>query len=107
MIPTRRSMRRTAFIALMLLLPAGPASAQDYAAPKPRRQFVTISIDWLNTEPLHFASHPLEDLVGREVASAQGEEYDYRTRDEAIAHRRPGVSKAEPGDERRRSTRSA
>jgi len=84
MIPTRRSMRRTAFIALMLLLPAGPASAQDYSAPKPRRQFLTISIDWLNTEPLHFASHPLEDLVGREVASAQGEEYDYHTRDEAI-----------------------
>lgn len=45
---------------------------------------MTISLDWLNTEPLHFASHPLEDLVGREVAAAQREAYDYRTRDEQI-----------------------
>src|SRR5690606_33997920 len=41
-------------------------------------------IDWLNTEPLHFASRPLEDLVGREVSAAQFEAYDYRTRDEQI-----------------------
>ena len=26
---------------------------------KPRRQFVTITLDWLNTQPLHFAEHPL------------------------------------------------
>ena len=61
-----------------------PAAAQDYAPKKPRRQFVTVSVDWLNTEPLHFASHPLEDLVGREVAEAQGEAHDYETRDEQI-----------------------
>jgi hypothetical protein len=60
------------------------AAAQNYATQKPRRQFVTVTIDWLNTEALHFASHPLEDLVGREVASAQGEAYEYRTRDEQI-----------------------
>ena len=70
-------------LALFAVLCA-PAAAQDYAAPKPRRQFVTISVDWLNTEPLHFASQPLEALVGREVASAQFETYDYRTRDEQI-----------------------
>ena len=73
--------------ALTLLAIAGfaaSASAQDYTVQKPRRQFVTVSLDWLNTEPLHFASHPLEDLVGREVAAAQGETYDYRTRDEQI-----------------------
>lgn len=63
---------------------AAPAAAQDYSAPEPRRQFVTISVDWLNTEPLHFASQPLEALVGREVASAQFEAYEYRTRDEQI-----------------------
>jgi hypothetical protein len=38
----------------------------------------------MNTEPLHFASHPLEDLVGREVAAAQMREHDYHTRDEEI-----------------------
>ena len=66
---------------------ASPAAAQDaqtYTVQKPRRQFVTFSLDWLNTQRLHFASHPLEDLVGREVATAQLEDYDYRTRDEQI-----------------------
>ena len=38
----------------------------------------------METKPLHFASHPLEDLVGREVASAQLQDYEYRTRDEKI-----------------------
>jgi hypothetical protein len=70
--------------ALMLLPLAVPAAAQTYSTEKPRRQFVTISVDWLNTEPLHFASHPLEDLVGREVASSQREAHDYHTRDEQI-----------------------
>ena len=70
--------------AIALLLLTGTAAAQTYNVQQPRRQFVTVSIDWLNTEPLHFASHPLEDLVGREVAGAQREVYDYRTRDEQI-----------------------
>ena len=77
-------LRGTSMAVLAALLLAAPAAAQDYRAPQPRRQFVTISIDWLQTEPLHFASHPLEDLVGREVSAAQRETYDYRTRDEAI-----------------------
>jgi len=51
---------------------------------KPRRQFVTVSIDWMSNQPLHFASHPLEDLVGRAVASAQNQEYEYETRDGKI-----------------------
>ena len=77
-------MRTLAASAVAWLLVAGPAAAQTYEQPRPRRQFITVSLDWLNTEPLHFASHPLEDLVGREVASAQRELYDYRTRDEQI-----------------------
>lgn len=68
----------------LVLLAASASSAQTYDTPRPRRQFITVSVDWLNTEPLHFASHPLEDLVGREVASAQREVYEYRTRDEQI-----------------------
>ena len=70
--------------ALMLVAFALPSTAQDYGVQKPRRQFITVSLDWLNTETLHFASHPLEDLVGREVAAAQREDYEYRTRDEQI-----------------------
>jgi len=77
-----RSLATVAVLALVAF--TTPAAAQDYAPAKPRRQFVTVSLDWLNTEPLHFKSHPLEDLVGREVAAAQNEDYDYRTRDEQM-----------------------
>ena len=80
----RKSTRTLAASAVAWLLAGGMAAAQTYEPPKPRRQFITVSLDWLNTEPLHFASHPLEDLVGREVAAAQRELYDYRTRDEQI-----------------------
>lgn len=75
---------RGAALAFTLLAFAVPAAAQTYSTEKPRRQFVTISVDWMNTEPLHFASHPLEDLVGREIAASQGQEHDYHTRDEQI-----------------------
>jgi hypothetical protein len=71
-----------ATIALAVALPA--AAQSPYEPSKPRRQFVTISLDWMHTEPLHFAEHPLEDLVGREVAAAQGETFEYRTRDDEI-----------------------
>lgn len=75
---------RTLASALTLLavaLAAAPAAAQQKAASKARRHFISISADWLYTQPLHFAEHPLEDLVGGEVASAQREEHDYATRD--------------------------
>jgi hypothetical protein len=67
-------------LALLLCIPTA-AAAQTYAPPQPRRQFISISYDWLYTQPLHFAEHPLEDLLGTEVASAQRQEYDYETRD--------------------------
>jgi hypothetical protein len=84
MTQTLASCFRPAIAALALACFSTPVAAQDYSAPRPRRQFVTVSLDWMNTEPLHFASHPLEDLIGREVAAAQLEEYEYRTRDEQI-----------------------
>jgi hypothetical protein len=69
---------------LILAVCATGASAQTYTPKKPRRQFITISTEWLNTQPLHFQEHPLQDLVGREVATAQFQNYDYHTRDEQI-----------------------
>ena len=65
------------------MLAAVPASAQTYEARSPRRHFVTVSYDWHYTQPLHFAGHPLEDLLDREVASTQSGGYEYRTRDDA------------------------
>jgi hypothetical protein len=68
-----------------ILASADTAAAQTYAAPdKPRRHFISVSYDWIYTQPLSFAEHPLSDLVGREVASVPREAYDYRTRDGEI-----------------------
>ena len=75
---------RTCFLFLFVVSLATSASAQTMFAKKPRRHFVTMSYDSLYTQPLHFANHPLSDLVGRDVATAQQEVYDYRTRDGAI-----------------------
>jgi hypothetical protein len=68
------------FTCAAILVPS-IAGAQTYTTRKPRRQFVTVSLDWLYTQPLHFAEHPLQDLLGTDVAAAQFEQYDYRTRD--------------------------
>ena len=69
---------------ILTLAIAAPAAAQTYSVSKPRRQFVTVSFDWMNTEPLHFDDHPLEDLVGRPVAAAQNQAFEYETRDGEI-----------------------
>lgn len=69
---------------ITLFFSAATADAQTYSTRKPRRQFMTVSTGWLHTQPLHFLEHPLQDLVGRDVAQAQFEDYEYRTRDEAI-----------------------
>ena len=73
----------TAATVAALWFPAS-ADAQTYTPRKPRRQFVSVSADWLHTQPLHFVEYPLQDLVGRPVAEAQFKSYDYQTRDEAI-----------------------
>jgi hypothetical protein len=76
--------RRTAPIALatlVVLACTAPAAAQTVRHTQPRRHFITVSADWLYTHPLHFEKHPLEALVGSEVAIAQREAYDYHTRD--------------------------
>lgn len=75
--------RRICFLAAVLLASASPAVAQGYTAPSARRSFVTVSYDWHYTQPLHFADHPLGDLLGTDVASAQNGAFEYRTRDDA------------------------
>jgi hypothetical protein len=75
---------RSSLVLLLLVAFKSSAVAQTYGTNAPRRQFITVSVDWMQTEPLHFASHPLEDLLGREVASAQDGPYEYHTRDEQI-----------------------
>jgi hypothetical protein len=79
-----RMSSRTVFALLIVTLSATSAFAQVYQPKKPRRQFITVATEWLNTQPLHFGEHPLQDLVGREVATAQFQDYDYHTRDGQI-----------------------
>lgn len=77
----------TVALATALITLAGfltPAAAQVYTPDKPRRHFITLSHDWIYTQPLHFAEHPLEDLVGLDIAAAQRQEHDYETRDGSI-----------------------
>jgi hypothetical protein len=78
--PTGMLLRSSPVFAAVFLF-AATAAAQTYVAERPGRQFITVSYDWLNTQPLHFAEHPLEDLVGTEVSSAQRQSHDYVTRD--------------------------
>jgi hypothetical protein len=75
---------RILFLAIVAACLATDAVAQASAPGKPRRHFVTVSYDSLNTQPLHFAEHPLSDLTGMDVASVRGEGYDYRTRDGSV-----------------------
>jgi hypothetical protein len=69
----------TAVIVAAMLWP-GAVEAQPYPGGQARRQWISVSYDWLYTLPLHFGEHPLADLVGAEVGQADAP-YDYRTRD--------------------------
>jgi hypothetical protein len=57
--------------------------AQANTAQSARRQWFTFSYDWFYAYPLHFDSHPVEDLVGAEVDEVHGEVFDYQTTDGA------------------------
>jgi hypothetical protein len=86
---------RVALLVWIVVLTTTIAEAQDYAPAKPRRQFVSISLDWLYTQPLHLGEYPLADLVGTEVSRAQFKDYEYETRDGAthidvLEFKRPG-----------------
>ena len=83
LVRTRKLIIGCGAIAAVTLIAASTAEAQ-YSVPRARKHFVSVAYHWVNTQPLHFDDHPLEDLVGRDVASAQFEAYDYRTRDEQI-----------------------
>jgi hypothetical protein len=70
-------------IAIGVCLLPGAVNAQSNAAQSARRQWVTISYDWIYNWPLDFASHPVEDLVGADVVGIEDGFYDYQTADGA------------------------
>jgi hypothetical protein len=81
--PSKVRTRSIAALAGLLVIVSCSMAAAQPLPKKPRRQFVSVSVDTFSTQPLHFATWPVEDLVGREVTEAQGEPYDYRSRDGA------------------------
>jgi hypothetical protein len=83
--------RLCAGVAAVVALAPATAAAQGSV----RRQWISVSYDWLSTQPLHFKEHPVEDLVGRPVEDAQRQPYDYisedgRTTVDTIEFRRRG-----------------
>jgi hypothetical protein len=83
-------MRRLPIFAILLWLTSSvwtPAAAQlktpaSWRSAAPRKQFVTVTLDGMNTVPLHFKENPLEELVGKELSEVHTEEnIDYRSRD--------------------------
>lgn len=64
--------RRGLALPLLLFASATPALAQRIRLDEPpRRQFVTISIDVQQHQPLHFKQYPLEQLVGQPLSEVQ------------------------------------
>jgi hypothetical protein len=57
------------FVPVTLAAQVSPPTqaAQPYTPQQARRQFVTVTYDWLYIWPLHLDNFPIEDLVGREV----------------------------------------
>ena len=89
---------RISFLLVLVAAFAAPAAAQS-SGPSARRHFISLSYDWHYTQPLHFAKFPLEDFLGVDVATAQGQSYEYRTRNDAtlidvleFSHRQQGLS---------------
>jgi hypothetical protein len=77
---------RISFLAVLTLVAAATQlSAQTHQPANARRHFISVSVDTLHTQPLHFAEHPLTDLLGKAVASTQGEDFEYRTRDDSTS----------------------
>jgi hypothetical protein len=63
--------------ALLALVCAASASAQQ----APRRHFITISYDWQFQHALDFASHPIADLIGRDVREVHLQPFQFESTD--------------------------
>jgi hypothetical protein len=69
-----------AWLVAAMSMPA-PAQGTSYTPTKARKYFISVSYDWQYTNPLSFAKHPLEDLLGQPVNEVHLETFQYRTAD--------------------------
>ena len=71
----------SALLVAAMLAAAAPAAAQSYEPAKARRHFVSIFYGTQFINPMNFAKHPLEELLGQEVDEVHLESFQYRTED--------------------------
>jgi hypothetical protein len=71
----------SALLLVAALAVATPAAAQTYQPEKARRHFVSISYGTQFIQPISFAKHPLEELLGQDVHEVHLETFQYRTED--------------------------
>lgn len=71
----------SALLVAAALAMATPAAAQSYEPARARRHFVSITYGWQFIQPMGFANHPLEELLGQEVNEVHLESFQYRTED--------------------------
>ena len=76
----RNRLRLSSRFLVVLALTALATEVHAQVGPAPRRQFITVSYDWLYTWPLHFDKFPLEDIVGVPLDHTDLP-YDYRSED--------------------------
>jgi len=70
-----------ALLVAAALATATPALAQTYEPAKARRHFISFSYGTQFIQPIGFATHPLEELLGQEVNEVHLESFQYRTED--------------------------
>jgi hypothetical protein len=63
----------------VILLVPDELGAQDRV--EPRKQWVTITLDWAYSRPLHFKERPLEQLAGVELGESRQAEPEFRSED--------------------------
>lgn len=68
--------------AAVLFASVSDAAAQSFRQfkPKARKQWFSVSTDWLNMMPLHLKEAPFEQLAGRELGTSQRKDWDYESR---------------------------
>jgi hypothetical protein len=71
----------SAVMLVAVLAAATPAAAQSYQPAKARRHFLSVFYGTQFINPIGFAKHPLEELLGQDVHEVHLEAFQYRTED--------------------------
>jgi hypothetical protein len=77
----RLDIRVLPFVVLCWSVSASAAFAQSSGQAAPRKQWVTFTLDWAYTQPLHFKERPLEQLAGVDLGESRQAGVEYRSAD--------------------------